>query len=107
MKMRGFRLCAGYTAIELMVVVFIAGILATLAFPSFVESVRNGRLDTHGELLRADLLIARREAIKLNGRVLVCPAGTSAGICGTDYSKWAGGWVVCYDLNADGECDTA
>jgi type IV fimbrial biogenesis protein FimT len=98
---------SGYTAIELVVVLLVTAIMATLALPSFIAMIRNTRLDTYSELLRADLLIARREAIKMNGRVLVCPAGSSANTCGTDYSKWANGWIVCYDLNADGACDAS
>jgi len=97
----------GFTTVELMVVLCVAATLATLAFPSFVTLIRTNRLDVSGELLRADLLVARREAIKMNGRVLVCPAGSSPTACGTDYSRWAGGWLVCYDLDGDGACDAA
>ena len=95
----------GYTAIELMIVMFVAAILATLAAPSFTAMVQNSRLDTYGQLLQADLLIARREAIRMNARVLVCPVPTSGTGCGTDYTRWSGGWLVCYDVDANGACD--
>jgi Tfp pilus assembly protein FimT len=49
--------------------------------------------------------LARREAIKRNVRVLVCPVGATANKCGAGTAQWAQGWLVCYDANADGDCD--
>ena len=95
----------GFTAIELLITMGIAAIFASLALPSFVDTIRSTRLQTTAEMLQTDLLMARREAIKRNQRVLLCPARANAvvgtdDLCLQDKSKWADGWVLCY-VNTD------
>jgi len=102
---RARRAAPGFSLIELMVTVGVAAVLSTIALPSFMELIRTNRLITAADQFNADLLIARREAIKRNTRVLVCPAGTTAGRCGSGASAWAGGWMVCYDNDFSGDCD--
>lgn len=41
--MKKFRLQAGFTLIEVMIVVVIIGVLAAIAYPSYLESVSKGR----------------------------------------------------------------
>jgi type IV fimbrial biogenesis protein FimT len=69
------------------------------------EFMRANRLSAMARQLDADLLVARREAIKRNARVLVCPVGTVAGKCGSGTTTWANGWLVCYDADQSGDCD--
>ena len=104
----------GFTAIELLITMGIAAIFASLALPSFVDTVRSTRLQTTAEMLQTDILLARREAIKRNQRVLLCPVRTNAvagtdDLCLQDKSKWSDGWVLCYvDTNAASpSCKTA
>jgi len=50
----------GFTLIELMIVVAIAGILASVAYPSYVESVQRGnRAEARGILLEMAQLLER------------------------------------------------
>ena len=92
--------------LELMIVVAIAGILAAVAAPGMMEFVRANRLSATARQLDADLLLARREAIKRNMRVLVCPVTTATAVtCSSGTATWASGWLVCYDANQDGDCD--
>lgn len=102
---RPARLALGFTMLELMVTVALGGILAAIAGPGMLDFIRGNRLSTTARQLDADLLIARREAIKRNTRVLVCPVGSVAGKCGSGTTAWAQGWLVCYDADASGDCD--
>ncbi|MBI5438476.1 MAG: GspH/FimT family pseudopilin [Nitrosomonadales bacterium] len=103
----------GLTMVELMIVVTIAAILASIAAPSFNDLINNTRLTSTMSQLTSDLNRARSEAIKRNSRVLVCVrAGTDAApVCGAG-TNWQNGWVVCSDKDTnpndgtpDGVCD--
>lgn len=80
----------GFTLIELMVVIAIAAILATLAAPSFSRFIAAQRLRNASFDLVSDLLLARSEALKLQRTVVLTPTST-----GTD--GWAGGWSINMD----------
>jgi prepilin-type N-terminal cleavage/methylation domain-containing protein len=96
---------AGFTLIELMVTVVVVAVMAALAAPSMVQFIYSARLSSAANQFQADLQIARREAIKRNAHVLMCP-GTTAGACGTG-SDWSSGWLVCYDNSAPlNTCDS-
>lgn len=96
----------GLTLVEILIVLAIAGILATVAAPSLTDFVRNSRLNSAAMMMVSDLNLARGEAIKRNARVLICSGNAAAGCNGS--ADWAAtGWVVCYDANSDGACDAA
>ena len=97
------KLQTGLTMIEILVVLAIAGILAAAATPSLTSFVNSMRLTSTSTQLISDLNRARSEAIKRNRRVLVCPRGTDT-TCG---ASWQNGWLVCYDEDQNGLCDTA
>jgi type IV fimbrial biogenesis protein FimT len=82
-RLRRRRRSAGFTLVELMTVMAIAGILAALAGPSFSEMIARQRLRTGAFDLVGDLLLARSEAIKRGVNVTVTPGST-----------WAKGWTV-------------
>jgi Tfp pilus assembly protein FimT len=92
--------------LEIMVTLALIAILAGLAAPSMIDFVRNNKMSTTARQLDADIVLARREAIKRNTRVLVCPQGGTAGKCGTvTTTAWTQGWLVCYDADFDNDCD--
>ncbi len=82
---------AGFTLIELMVVVAIVAILAALAAPSFADLLRRNRLSAAVSALQVSLSLARSEAVKrgADARVTVA-ANTLAG-------AWTNGWTVFVD----------
>lgn len=77
---------AGFTLVEMVVVVAIFAVLTGIALPSINELVINQRVRTASMDLIATLLLARSEAIKQNGNVSVVPAS------GT--TDWVSGWRI-------------
>lgn len=74
----------GFTIIELMVTVAIAGILAAYGLPELRILINNQRVRGVTTDLVASLIYARSEAIKRNAQVSLVPNGGS----------WAAGWTV-------------
>jgi type IV fimbrial biogenesis protein FimT len=74
----------GFTLLELLVTLAIAGILLTLGVPSFASFIQGQRLKSAASELSYALLFARSEAIKRNADVTVSP--NSGG--------WQNGWTV-------------
>ncbi|WP_370600723.1 GspH/FimT family pseudopilin [Pseudomonas nitroreducens] len=54
---------AGFTLVELMIVVTLLAIFATLAVPSFTSTIERNRLQTQADELKSLLLYARGEAV--------------------------------------------
>ncbi|WP_084690550.1 GspH/FimT family pseudopilin [Comamonas granuli] len=79
---------AGFTAIELMVVVSIVAILAALAAPSFQPLIERWRVREAAENLTSTLYYARSEAIKRGGGITIDATG-----------GWDQGWKVTHTQN--------
>lgn len=84
------RLQAGFTLIELMITLAVAGILGMVAVPSFVQFQRNAQLsDATGNFIAA-ANAARANAMKRGMNTYLIPAS------GTN---WSSGWLVYTDTN--------
>lgn len=88
--------------VELVVVMAIAAILATLAFPSFRTLMQNQRLGTQANEFIADLNFARSEAVKRVAVAGVCVSTDGATCTG---GSWAAGRIIFADVNSDGGWD--
>jgi len=91
------RAARGFTAVELMVVVAIVAILASLAAPSFKYLVERWRVRDAVEAMTTTLYLARSEAVKRGGDVVVAQ-GTD-GACET--GEWRCGWTVSSGSGGD------
>lgn len=91
----------GVTLVELLIVIAIAAILASLAGPSFSDFINRTRQSSAVSQLVSDLNRARSEAIKRNTPTLLCVRSTDTA-CGNTMD-WQNGWLVCVGSTT---CDT-
>lgn len=102
----------GFTLIELMVVIAIVTVMATLAAPSFKQMIQSNTISSAVNSFLADMRFARSEAIRRGGTVVLCRSDSpenSDPNCGTGSGTggrgWKTGWFVFHDLNGDGNKD--
>lgn len=90
-----FSVSAGFTLVELIVVIAIFSIMATFAIPAYQEIILKNRLSIEIKALQRDLHFARSEAVKRNTTIGICIANPSATDCGTSETEWGiQGWMV-------------
>ncbi|MDO9419858.1 MAG: GspH/FimT family pseudopilin [Herminiimonas sp.] len=81
----------GFSIVELMVILLIAGILMMIGIPSYQAMIQNHRLITATNALFMAVNLTRSEAIHRGVRVDMVPSG--------DGTKWTNGWVIFVDEN--------
>jgi type IV fimbrial biogenesis protein FimT len=99
---------AGFTLIELMVVIAIIAIGLGIAAPSVRNLTLNARMSAQANDLLADLALARTEAIKRNVRVAMCSSSTGLACTGGTPLRpapWEVGRIVFVDTNQNGSRD--
>lgn len=105
-KQRGRQ--AGFNIIELMVVLFVAGILMSVGLPAFSGFMSSNRMSTAANDLATTLHVARTEAIKRRASVTVCPSTqwNQANPACTN-TPFEDGWIVFVDAVAPALPDLA
>ena len=93
----------GFTLIEVLVVMAIVSALTAVAVPSFRSMADSLRLTAASNAFLAHLYLARSEAIKRRGRVVVCksPDGLACAASG----GWEQGRLIFHDANNNGVLD--
>lgn len=79
------RAQTGFTIIELMTVMVVVGILATIGAPNLREMMVRQRVRTVSSDVYASLVFTRSEAIKRNASVTLAPVTAN---------DWTSGWTV-------------
>ena len=88
-------LARGFTMIEMLMTIAIAGILTALAVPSFRFITNSNRIASEVNGLLGDLQLARAQAIRDGRNVTVCQS-TDGTNC-TNSTSWQLGWIVFSD----------
>ena len=94
---------------EVLVVVIIVGIMASIALPNFSSFIANSRITSVANGLVTDLMLARSTASTTGKHVVVCPSKSTSvtgAICSTTISDWSVGHLVFVDTNNDGIFNT-
>ena len=94
---------AGFTLVELLVVLAIGSLLLAIAAPAYGDWIASYQLRNHAEQLASSMQLARAEAIKRGARVNLCPAADSRRCA--EAAGWSAGWLVYVDANRDGRVD--
>ncbi len=104
-----FRKPGGFTAIEMMVVIAILGILAVIAAPSFLLMIESMRTNNAMDEVQGALMYARSEAVRNRNNVVV--RGKPLSGCrpdeGDSNENWSCGWVMFVDTNANNARDAS
>ena len=85
----------GHTLAEMLLVLSIAALLASLAMPAMRSLLQQHRLGATVNDFFAAVTLARSEAVRRSAQVMLAPAGAA----------WSGGWVVAVDRNANLQYD--
>lgn len=103
----GFRRGSGFSLVELVVTLTVAGILLASAAPSIVDLVHDNRINTQINLLLTDVHLARIEAIKRNRDVVLCRSsdGRYCDRSGDARSDWSAGRIVYVNIDGDKKRD--
>ncbi len=84
---------SGFTLVEVMIVLAVAGVLLALALPGFATTLRNNRLSSQTNEFIYALKFARTEAAKRGIPVTACRS-TNQTTCSAGTAGWETGWIV-------------
>lgn len=93
---------AGFTLVELLIILAILGIVASFAVPSYTGFMTENRLSNQNTTLMLDFIYARGEAATRGTRVTVCQSSDGASCSGTG---WGTGRIIFIDNGTAGSID--
>ncbi len=98
------RFSTGVTLVEMLIVIAIAALLASIAFPSYKAMIVSGRISTVTSDLHSSLLLARSEALKRGLSVAMCKSASPNAanpVCDASANDvgWGTGWIIYVDTD--------
>lgn len=104
----------GVTLVELLVVITMVAILASMALPSYRNMMVAGRVSNLASSLHSTILFARAEALKRGTVLLLCKSSNAeVAVASCDLSPsaggvgWGCGWILFVDTNQNNQRDPA
>ena len=94
---------AGFSLVELLVVLGVASVLLVITVPSLSQMLVSTRVTSSTNALILSLTLARSEAIKRNARAVVCRS--ASGMACAVSGGWEQGWIVFHDANNNAALD--
>ena len=95
---------AGLTLIELLFVLAVMAILATIGLPAMAGFVSETRVTAKTNITIGHLQFARQAAVTRRVNVVACPSTDLSGCSGSN--RWNEGWIVFIDRDNDSEADS-
>lgn len=87
-----FRKMQGFTVLELMITVAVAGVVLSFGVPNFIGLIANNRAVTHTNDLVAALNVSRSEAVRSGATITLC-SSTDGVLCSAS-NDWSTGWII-------------
>lgn len=102
------RVHGGFTLLEMVIVMAVVAIIATVAIPAMKDVTTKNSMVTDVNRLTVALNFARSEAIKRGSYVVVCKSAASSSCsptgtadCCASSGDWTQGWLVFEDVDND------
>jgi type IV fimbrial biogenesis protein FimT len=94
------RTQSGFTFTESLITLAMLGVLLGVVVPSVADVLHGLRLQAVTGDVFQHLMLARSEAIKRNGRVVLCKSVDGQACDGQ--ARWEQGWLLFHDVNGNG-----
>jgi len=109
--MRFRRFQSGFTLVELVITLAVAGVLLGIGVPNMQNFIKNNRMVSMTNEILADLNYTRSEALKRSRNVHICktknPKATNPVCNATNSDAWTTGWLIWADENGNNVLDSS
>lgn len=95
----------GFTLLEMMLAITVAGLILGLGVPAFGQYIRNSAMTSGANDLLGGMYVARSEAVKRRQQTVVCMAASPEGADADCDGDGSTGWIAFVDADADGAVD--